>query len=545
MAKTVDLRTYIALERAFLRRLLRTWRIQSAPIYQKITQACLDHKWDEARRLVPDLDMAEVGTENKEWITYMLLSCGVFGANMVARGKPSFVGVGTFDTFLKQTTNNMLQYLEHNATAQIQKDALQLIAEDEAKTKAIKFDESKHPRDGKGRFAYHGTSNELAEKILKEGLKPLSEMDRSSPIGKGFASTSEKVALSYAAMASDDSVDTITVFVFKPEASRYFQPANKHAFGPSGSWAQARSTEMSSTETVPPELIHEVRQYRLADVVEALGPQGGKQYADWESPLEDVDPVKVVRKEDQVIYVAFLTTSGPVLKWDASKHPREPKGSAIGGQFTEGTVQEGPDFTRVAITSQRPEGDPGHQANKEVFQHMHEFQSRLEALPGVTRVSVKPGVGGWDGGSESMWQVFYRGNGAARRLVAQTAKTFNQDAVLVLKKCTGSNCQPAVELSFAGGVSPVVREKVHAVLVKNGIQGWTWMKRGGKTLLRMVSVPQWGGVAEKHQKATAAVSQKLREDGLENHRSVHKVAVSVMEREGDNSYDRIIGRTGT
>jgi hypothetical protein len=71
------------------------------------------------------------------------------------------------------------------------------------------------------------------------------------------------------------------------------------------------------------------------------------------------------------------------------------------------------------------------------------------------------------------------------------------------------------------------------------------MKRGGKTLLRMVSVPQWGGVAEKHQKATAAVSQKLREDGLENHRSVHKVAVSVMEREGDNSYDRIIGRTGT
>jgi hypothetical protein len=370
VAKTVDLRTYIALERAFLRRLLRSWRIQSAPIYQKITQACLDHKWDEARRLVPDLDMTEVGTENREWITYMLLSCGVFGANMVAKGRPSFVGVGSFDTFLKQTTNNMLQYLELNATAQIQKEALQLIAEDEAQTKAV-------------------------------------------------------------------------------------------------------------------------------------------------------------------------------LKWDASKHPREPKGSAIGGQFTEGTVQEGPDFTRVAITSQRPEGDPGHQANKEVFQHMHEFQSRLEALPGVTRVSVKPGVGGWDGGSESMWQVFYRGNGAARRLVAQTAKTFNQDAVLVLKKCTGSNCQPAVELSFAGGVSPVVREKVHAVLVKNGIQGWTWMKRGGKTLLRMVSVPQWGGVAEKHQKATAAVSQKLREDGLENHRSVHKVAVSVMEREGDNSYDRIIGRTGT
>jgi hypothetical protein len=664
-----------------------------------------------------------------------------------------------------------------------------------------KFDESQHPRDGKGRFAYHGTSNELAQKILKEGLKPLSEMDRSSPVGKGFASTSEKVALSYAAMASNDSVDTITVIVFKPEASRYFQPANKHAFGPSGSWAQARRTEMSSTETVPPEMIHEVRQYQLADVVAALGPQGGKQYADWESSLEDVDPVKVVKKQEQVIYVAFLTMSEAVLKWDASKHPREPKGGPSGGQFTEGVGQGGEkapqphartgsgrggtvpakattgrpeavpevqavadaynakhglppvqhdyvtldearagtiadaydalplddsgnpevreaykalaqevrqqfdhivksgvtftpwakegqpyqnsaemvedirtnqhmffytggepnmfmaahdsetglttndmfravhdyfghaaggygfgprgeenawrshsqmlsasarralttetrgqnswvnfgrhnydaegnykkippqqrpfatqktallpesyavmkwdesqhprddegQFTRVAMTSQRPVYDPEHKENKVVFQHMGEFKKALSALPGVSRVSVKPGVGGWDGGSESMWQVYYRGNGEARKLVARTAKAFNQDSVLILKKCGGQDCQPAVELSFEGGVDTTTREYIHGILVKNGITGWTWMKRDGKTLLRMVSVPQWGGVAEKHQKDTVTISQKLRSAGLENHRRVHKVRVEVMEREGENSYDRFIG----
>lgn len=155
MAKTVDLRTYIALEKAFQRRLLRSWRIQSAPTYAAITHACLDHKWDEARRLVTDLDMAEVGTENREWITYMLLSLGVFGANMVAKGKPSFVGVGSFDTFLKQTTNNILQYLEFNATAQIQAEALQSIAEDEAKTKAaslkVAFDPAQ-PRDKEGQW---------------------------------------------------------------------------------------------------------------------------------------------------------------------------------------------------------------------------------------------------------------------------------------------------------------------------------------------------------------------------------------------------------
>ena len=100
---------------------------------------------------------------------------------------------------------------------------------------AEKFDESKHRRDAQGQFApfYHGTSNEIAEKILEEGLKPLSDIDPSSGVvaGKGFAATSEKVAISYAAMASDDSVDTITVIVFKPEASQYFKPAGKRSFG--------------------------------------------------------------------------------------------------------------------------------------------------------------------------------------------------------------------------------------------------------------------------------------------------------------------------
>jgi len=150
MAKTVDLRTYLLLERAFVRRLQRSWRMLSAPTYALITQACLDHKWDEARRLVPELDMTEVGTENREWITYMLLSCAVFGAGTVRKGRPSFVGVGTFDTFLKQVTNNILTYLELSATAQVQEEALQSIAEDEAKTKAQKRE---YVRDKAGRFA--------------------------------------------------------------------------------------------------------------------------------------------------------------------------------------------------------------------------------------------------------------------------------------------------------------------------------------------------------------------------------------------------------
>lgn len=158
MAKAVDLRTYLLLERAFVRRLQRSWQIQSAPIYEKIAQACNDHQWDRARQYVTDLDMTEVGTENREWITYMLLSCAVFGAQMVAKNRPSFVGVGTFDTFLKQVTNNFLMYLENAGTTRVQAEALQSIAEDEAKTKAamqkVAWDESKHPRDKEGQFTH-------------------------------------------------------------------------------------------------------------------------------------------------------------------------------------------------------------------------------------------------------------------------------------------------------------------------------------------------------------------------------------------------------
>ena len=177
MASTVDLRTYLLLERAFVRRLQRSWRQHSAPIYAKITKACLDHNWNEARRLVPELDMAEVGTTNREWIQYMLLSCAVFGANTVAKAKPSFVGVGSFDTFLKQTTNNMLQYLEYTATARVQKEALQLIATDEAEaTRKVAFDPSQ-PRDEKGRWSQTGSTAFKTwfgeSKVVDDDGKPL------------------------------------------------------------------------------------------------------------------------------------------------------------------------------------------------------------------------------------------------------------------------------------------------------------------------------------------------------------------------------------
>lgn len=153
MAATLDLRTYVKLEQALVNRLLKDWRVRSAPIYEAIAVACREQRWDEARRRVPELTMAPTGTENREWIKYLLLSCATFGAGQVAKQQPSFVGIGTFDTTLDQVTKNVLTYLELDATATVQEQALQLIAEDEAAAWPKVAYDPQQPRDEKGRWS--------------------------------------------------------------------------------------------------------------------------------------------------------------------------------------------------------------------------------------------------------------------------------------------------------------------------------------------------------------------------------------------------------
>jgi hypothetical protein len=76
----MDLRTFVTLETTLVQRLLKDWKVQSDPIYQKITQACKEQKWDEARRLVSDLDLSDLGTRRKEWIRFLLESFANYGA---------------------------------------------------------------------------------------------------------------------------------------------------------------------------------------------------------------------------------------------------------------------------------------------------------------------------------------------------------------------------------------------------------------------------------------------------------------------------------
>jgi 2'-5' RNA ligase len=138
----MDVRTFVTLETTLAQRLLKDWRAQSDPIYQKITKACHDGRWDEACRLVPELDLTPVGTRRKEWIRFILDSFAHYGASRAAQGKSLLAGTPVANEAVEQALNQIQMYLEHAGTTQVQVQALQLIAADEAAHKTVKAEYS-------------------------------------------------------------------------------------------------------------------------------------------------------------------------------------------------------------------------------------------------------------------------------------------------------------------------------------------------------------------------------------------------------------------
>jgi 2'-5' RNA ligase len=138
----VDFRTYLKLESSFTGRLVDSWKKEHADVCDRIESLCKDRKWDEARLLVSSIDLTDVGQRNAEWIKYYLRTFAVFGASLVSKDKPSFVGVGWFDSMLNNVASVFLQYLEHNATTTTQESFLQLIAQHELENSTVKADHS-------------------------------------------------------------------------------------------------------------------------------------------------------------------------------------------------------------------------------------------------------------------------------------------------------------------------------------------------------------------------------------------------------------------
>lgn len=187
----------------------------------------------------------------------------------------------------------------------------------------------------------------------------------------------------------------------------------------------------------------------------------------------------------------------------------------------------------VGITSARP-GKP----SRSVFEDMRGFSDKLSKIKTVQNVNVQPGLGGWEGGREPTWVVSYEGNGAALKLLAETAKEYEQEAVLLTRE-GGNSIQ--TDFTFTDPVTPEERSTVEQLLVDMGIGGWTWYRTpGGGSTLRAVAVPQWGGNPREHVTMAKKLRQMFEAVDMPHEYSESAVDVDIMEREGQNAYDKIL-----
>lgn len=253
-------------------------------------------------------------------------------------------------------------------------------------------------------------------------------------------------------------------------------------------------------------------------------------------PTPPPDGVKVDGKLRRV--KAGVARNIRVLRhYGPGPHPSGSEQAAHAGSGGSGQKATGDGTISVGITSNKEGREPA-----QVFEEMRDFEAGMRQLSGVSGVSVKPGVGGWDGGSEPTWVVEYQGNGEALSLIAQTGKEFNQDAVMLMRAATPDNSEPVVDWTFDEALSPTARDRIERMLVAAGGGGWTWFRsRNGRRTLRVVNVPRWSGRnAAEHLRMADSLSADLAQAGLRFSVTNSNAAVDLMERVGEDAYDNYI-----
>ena len=276
--------------------------------------------------------MAEVGTENREWIKYLLLSTATYGAGMVARDRPSFVGVGTFDTLLNQVTSNLLQYLEFDGTRQVQAEALQLIAEDEAKTKAAQLVQKKEHAFGNTQIAIDPKSSAAA--TILASRERIAEDDLA---GDGIE---EDMHVTVRYGLTDDDHDRLRVFIasLQPFEARVGEleifPASEHSDGACPIVARIISQELRAIEQAIGDYAafkeKSFPDYKPHCTLAYVKVAAAQKYADLY-----VDGSFIVRSITISHQSGVMETIpfGMVKKFDEAQHPRDATGkfTASGG----------------------------------------------------------------------------------------------------------------------------------------------------------------------------------------------------------------------
>ncbi len=202
--------------------------------------------------------------------------------------------------------------------------------------------------------------------------------------------------------------------------------------------------------------------------------------------------------------------------------------------YVGGSVPNTAGQVRVGITSAGTQvGAEAH--TKDVEQSMHGFARQLKSLPGVSQISVVKGRGIFFGVGEPTWVVSYTGNGNAYKLLAETGKKFNQDAVLIMREGT---TDALVQLTFDRRVSHSRRDHIQAVLTKQGIDGGTWFgNEAHQAVLQMASVQAWKGNKAQHIARVTTLQKRLAGMGFKSTMQVHDISTEVL---GRDQYDAVL-----
>jgi hypothetical protein len=200
--------------------------------------------------------------------------------------------------------------------------------------------------------------------------------------------------------------------------------------------------------------------------------------------------------------------------------------------------------TTAGLTSYgRPDQRGSTATARATFEEMRTVAAQLKAIPGVRHAAVYPTQGAYQGGWEPSWTIRYKGNGAARRLLAATGKKYGQSAVLLTRTCRSRCNSVGTEFSFPA-VGRATRDALSTFFGKVGLGGWAWYKSGGRTRLRIVAVPHWGGTRVAHQTAMRQVQQRLRAAGLTPRRTDRRLFVETLGPDGEHGYDAVLGGRG-
>lgn len=138
----IDLRAYLEIEQALKKRLIRSWRAEALPTYEGVQSAVLAKEWGKAYDLASRVSLSNVGTQNRDFIQYMLLASANFGALMASPSKTTMMSSGAFGNTLGAVTDTFLLYLTNQGTYQVYKNLVQSIAAAKAAETVQKAEES-------------------------------------------------------------------------------------------------------------------------------------------------------------------------------------------------------------------------------------------------------------------------------------------------------------------------------------------------------------------------------------------------------------------